>query len=79
MLWVLAALATGMGIPVLAFGFRGGECIDYVPPGVGTCSSGPVVGIYGAWVLTAIAGLLAMYFVRKAIADWRRDQDQHVS
>ena len=76
---VLAALVTAVGIPVLAFGFVAGECIDYIAPGVGTCSSGLIVGIYGAWVLTAIAELLALYFVRKAIANHRRDQDQHVA
>ena len=75
MFWVLAALVTAVGIPVLAFGFRSGECIDYIPPGAGTCSSGPIVGIYGAWVLVGIAALLATYFVYKAFAFSHRDQD----
>ena len=73
--WVLAALVTGVGIPVLAFGFRSGECIDYVPPGAGICSSGPIVGIHGAWVLAGFAVLLATYFTRKAIACYRRDRN----
>ena len=57
--------ATGVGVPILAFGFHSGECIDYVA-GAGTCSSGPAVGIYGAWVLAGVATLLAIYFLYKA-------------
>jgi len=69
--WVLAALVTGVGVLVLAFGFRSGECIDYVS-GAGTCSSGPAVGIYGAWALAGVAALLASYFLYKAFAGAHR-------
>jgi len=62
-------------IPVLAIGFRGGECFDAAAQtgAASTCTSGPVVGFGGALVLSIAGVSLAVYAGYRAI---RREPDE---
>jgi hypothetical protein len=66
--WALAIL----GVIVLnAFfiGSRGGECFDYVVESgaSGTCTSGPMLGIEGTWILGVVSAVAVVYFARRVV------------
>ncbi|HEY8718675.1 hypothetical protein [Pengzhenrongella sp.] len=68
-IWLGAAVIVGVAVPLLVFGFRVGECIDYAPESaaVSSCRSGPAVGIAGAWVLCVAAALFVTYLLYRAL------------
>lgn len=66
--WAMAIL----GVIVLnAFfiGSGGGECFDYgVESGAtGTCTSGPMLGIEGTWILGVVSAAAVVYFARRVV------------
>ncbi|WP_166872084.1 hypothetical protein [Salinibacterium sp. ZJ450] len=66
--WVLGIV--GVAVVVIAvLSFRVGECIDYVPEAGAEsfCTSGPAIGVPGAWVLVVVSTLLIGYFVYRLV------------
>ncbi|WP_167045991.1 hypothetical protein [Salinibacterium sp. ZJ454] len=64
--WVLGIV--GVAVVVIAvLSFR--ECIDYVPEAGAEsfCTSGPAIGVPGAWVLVVVSTLLIGYFVYRLV------------
>jgi hypothetical protein len=66
--WAVAILLV-IVVNLAFFGYQRGECIDYtVESGaVSTCSSGPVLGIYGTWLLAVVSVAAIVYFTRRLV------------
>lgn len=65
-LWLAAGIAAGVVVPVLAFGYQVGDCVDTVRPGGSFCRSGPAMGLPVAIVLCVLAAAFVVYAVRRA-------------
>lgn len=67
--WAGAILLV-VAVDALLIGFRTGECIDYAPESgaVSACSTGPLLGLEGTWLLAAVSVLLIAYLARRL---WR--------
>ena len=67
--WIAASALVAVLVPLIAFGTQVGSCVDYAP-GSGSeshCTSGPALGVPGAWLVSAVAWLLAGYGVYRAL------------
>lgn len=67
--WITAAVIAVVGVPLLAFGFQTGRCVDYaVEVGAESfCGSGPSLGLAGAWLLTVVAVLFTIYAIHRGL------------
>lgn len=72
--WLLAAAFTVVAVPLLTFGWQTGQCVDgTVGSGQeGSCTSGPAVGVEGAWVLCLGAGVFVVYALSRALAGGKK-------
>ena len=66
--WALA-IGVVLAVDALLIGFRAGECIDYTAESgaVSTCTSGPVLGPAGTWLLAAVSVVVILYFARRLV------------
>lgn len=66
--WVWAILLV-IAIDALLLGLRTGECIDYTAESgaVSTCTSGPVLGPAGTWLLAAASVVVILYLFRRLV------------
>ncbi|MFE4226957.1 hypothetical protein ACFRJ8_03600 [Arthrobacter sp. NPDC056886] len=66
--WALAILLV-IAVDALLIGFRTGECIDYTAESgaVSTCTSGPVLGPAGTWLLAAVSVVVIVYLARRLV------------
>lgn len=66
--WALAILLV-IAVDALLIGFRTGECFDYTAESgaVSTCTSGPVLGPAGMWLLVVISVILILYLARRLV------------
>jgi hypothetical protein len=55
-----------IAVDALLIGYRTGECLDYMAESgaVSACTSGPVLGLAGTWLLAAVSFLVIVYFGR---------------
>ena len=62
--WI-AAIALVVLINVLSFGMQSGQCIDYSAESgaESVCTSGPAIGMAGAWAVGVLSVLAVAYFV----------------
>lgn len=67
--WAWGALAlVSAAVVFFIANFTQGACYDSgADPAASYCTSGPIVGVAGAWVLWAVWVLLAVYFLRRII------------
>jgi hypothetical protein len=68
--WLLAAVVVTVAI-VLVWGVQGGGCAGGIG-GDADCTSGPVVGVAGAWVLTISGALFVLHALRRGYRQMRR-------
>lgn len=63
------AILLVIAVDALLIGFRTGECIDYTAESgaVSTCTSGPVLGPAGIWLLTAVSVVVIVYLSRRLV------------
>lgn len=56
-------------VPLLAFGFQTGRCVDYaIEVGAESyCASGSSIGFTGAWALTVVAVIFGVYAVLRGL------------
>lgn len=68
-LWLGAAVLVTLVVALLVFGLRTGQCVDYVSGSAGqsSCTSGPAMGVPGAWVLGVVGGLFVAYALYRAL------------
>ena len=68
-LWLGAAVLVTLAVALLVFGLRTGQCVDYVSGSAGqsSCTSGPAMGVPGAWVLGVGGGLFVAYALYRAL------------
>lgn len=62
--WIIA-IAFVVLINVLSLGIQNGQCIDYAA-GSGAksiCTSGPAIGVAGAWALGVLSVFVVAYFI----------------
>lgn len=73
-LWLAVAVVAVVGVPLVAFGFQTGSCVDYVAESGAEsfCATGPAVGLAGAWALSVAAVLFAAYAVRRGLSARRQ-------
>ena len=66
--WAVAIVLV-IAVDALLIGFRTGECIDYTAESgaVSTCTSGPVLGAAGTWLLAAVSVLVISHFARRLV------------
>lgn len=60
--WLVAAVLVPAVVVLCAFGLTTGSCSD-AAPGTGlesSCTTGPMVGLAGAWILSAGAAVFAV-------------------
>ena len=64
--WALAIVLV-IAVDALLIGSRTGECIDYTAESGagGTCTSGPVLGPAGTWLLAAASVVVVLYLARR--------------
>lgn len=64
--WAIAILGL-IGLNVFFIGSRRGECFDYVieSGAIGTCTSGPVLGIEATWISGIVSAAAVVYFARR--------------
>lgn len=64
--WALAMVLVAI-VAVLLSGFRTGECFDYTAESGAdsTCTSGPVLGLAGTWLLAVVGFLVIVYLGRR--------------
>ena len=62
--WIIA-IAIVVLINVLALGMQSGQCIDYAAGSGATsiCTSGPAIGVAGAWALGVLSLFAVAYFM----------------
>jgi hypothetical protein len=58
-----------IAVDALMLGFRAGECVDFaVESGAaGTCTSGPVLGLAGSWLLVAVSAAVIVHLARRLV------------
>lgn len=68
--WLAGAIVAVVAVPLFAFGFQAGGCVDYVAEAaaVSSCTTGPAVGLAAAWTLSAAAVLFAGYALRRGLS-----------
>lgn len=62
--WI-GAIAFVVFVNLLSLGTQGGQCVDYAA-GSGAesfCTSGPAIGVEGAWALGILSVLAVAYFI----------------
>lgn len=66
--WALAILLV-IAVDALLIGFRTGECVDYTAESgaVSTCTSGPVLGPAGTWLVAAASIVVILYLARRLV------------
>lgn len=66
--WAVAILLV-IAVDAFLIGSRTGECIDYTAESgaVSTCTSGPVLGAAGTWLLAAVSVLVISHFARRLV------------
>jgi hypothetical protein len=71
--WLAAAIVAVVAVPLLAFGFQAGGCVDYVAEAAAEsfCTTGPAVDLAAAWTLSAAAVLFAGYALRRGFSTRR--------
>lgn len=72
--WLMAILGLVI-VNVVYLGFRTGVCLD-AAEGSGatsTCTSGPLFGIEGTWLLGVISGAALLYFTIRFIRSTKAD------
>lgn len=74
--WAVAILLVII-VNVLSFGYQRGECFDYTieSGAVGTCSSGPALGMAGTWLLAVVSIAAIVYFTRRLVHVVRARRD----
>lgn len=65
-LWLAAGIAAAVVVPILAFGYQVGECVDSVRPGGSFCRSGPAMGTPAAIACCVVAAVFVVFAVRRA-------------
>ena len=75
--WFTAALLVVVLVPILAFGFQTGRCVDFTAEAIAAgaesyCTSGPAIGVVGAWVVTVAAVIIAAIAVYRGLLLRRR-------
>ncbi|MGG7466083.1 MULTISPECIES: hypothetical protein [unclassified Plantibacter] len=63
--WLALAIATSLVVSFLIFGTSTGECLDAAPGSgaISACSSEPMMGYAGSWVLGLVAAVVVVYAV----------------
>lgn len=62
------AIVLVTAVDALLIGSRTGECIDYTAEsGPSTCTSGPVLGPAGTWLLAAASVVVILYLARRLV------------
>ena len=63
------AIVLVIAVDALLIGLRAGECIDYTAESgaVSTCTSGPVLGPAGTWLLAAASVVVILYLARRLV------------
>ena len=66
--WALALLLV-IAADALLIGFGTGECVDYTAESgaASTCTSGPVLGPAGTWLLAAASVVVILYLSRRLV------------
>ncbi|MFF2031370.1 hypothetical protein [Arthrobacter sp. NPDC058192] len=59
-----------IAVDALMLGFRVGECHDFaVESGaVSTCTSGPILGLAGSWLLVAVSVVVIVHLARRLVS-----------
>lgn len=68
-LWIAAAALAAVLVPLIAFGTQVGFCVDYEPDSSfeSYCTTGPSLGVPGAWLVSIIAWLFAVFAVSRGL------------
>jgi hypothetical protein len=63
------AILLVIAVDAFLIGFRTGECVDYTAESgaVSTCTSAPVLGPAGTWLLAAVSVVVISFFVRRLV------------
>ena len=66
--WALAIVLV-IAVDALLIGFRTGECLDYTAESgaASSCTSGPVLGPAGTWLLAAVSVVVILYLARRLV------------